>query len=65
MTNALSDHAQISVVSNFSELINADFQGDQNAICWHRSLLGDFKELLRKHFNPDIMAKYPNMFLGF
>ena len=28
-------------------------------------LLGDFKELLRKHFNPDIMAKYPNMFLGF
>ena len=48
MTNALSDHAQISVVSNFSELINANFQGDQNAICWHRSLLGDFKEIVAK-----------------
>ena len=48
MTNALADHAQISVVSNFSELINANFQGDQNAICWHRSLLGDFKEIVAK-----------------
>ncbi len=28
-------------------------------------LLGDFKELLRKYFNKDILAKYPNMFLGF
>ena len=28
-------------------------------------LLGDFKELLRKYFNKDILAKYPMMFLGF
>lgn len=28
-------------------------------------LLVDFKEMLKKYFNKDILAKYPNMFLGY
>ena len=28
-------------------------------------MLGDFKEVLKKYFNQDILAKYPNMFGGF
>ncbi|MEY8760556.1 DUF1826 domain-containing protein [Chryseobacterium tongliaoense] len=39
---------QIGVVSTFSELINTDFQGTMNAICWKRNLAGDFKEIVSK-----------------
>ena len=48
MYNAFSDNNQIGVVSSFSELINLHFQGDMNAICWHRNSLGDFKEIVEK-----------------
>nr|WP_315034117.1 DUF1826 domain-containing protein [uncultured Chryseobacterium sp.] len=46
MNNRFSDHHQIGVVSTFSELVNTSFQGDRNAICWHRNLIGDFKEIV-------------------
>lgn len=39
---------QIGVVSTFSELVNTHFQGSMNAICWHRNLAGDFKEIVSK-----------------
>lgn len=39
---------QIKTVSTFSELINTDFQGDQNAFCWERNLDGDFGEIVSK-----------------
>lgn len=48
MKNTFSGNAQIGVVSTFSELINSNFNGDMNALCWHRDLLGDFKELVVK-----------------
>jgi hypothetical protein len=48
MKNAFSDHKQISVVSSFSELVNSNFQGDRNAICWYRNLNGDFQEIVKK-----------------
>lgn len=48
MKNTFSDHNQISVVSTFSELVNLNFQGDRNAICWHRNLVGNFKEIVVK-----------------
>lgn len=48
MNNAFSDNEQIEVVSTFSELINTPFQGAMNAICWHRNLVGDFKEVVSK-----------------
>ena len=48
MKNTLSDNNQIKVVSTFSELVNLNFQGDNNAIGWHRNLVGDFKEIVYK-----------------
>ena len=48
MKNTFSGNAQIGVVSTFSELINLKFQGEINAICWDKSLAGDFKEIVEK-----------------
>lgn len=48
MKNMLSDNNQIKVVSSFSELVNLNFQGELNAICWYRNLVGDFKEIVAK-----------------
>lgn len=28
--------------------MNTHFQGNKNAICWHRNLVGDFKEIVAK-----------------
>jgi hypothetical protein len=39
---------QIQYVSNFQDLVSTPFQGDINAICWTRSLSGDFAEIVRK-----------------
>ena len=36
---------QIGLVSNFSDLINTSFQGEMNALCWERTLIGNFKEI--------------------
>lgn len=43
-----SDNPQIRVVSTFSELVDTNFQGDMNALCWYRRLVGDFKEIVTK-----------------
>ena len=43
MKNTFPDNNQIKVVSTFSELVNFNFQGTVNAMCWHRDLVGDFK----------------------
>ncbi len=48
MSNIFSDNGQIEIVSSFSELVNTNFQGAMNAICWHRNLVGDFKEIVTK-----------------
>lgn len=48
MKNTFSNTPQISVVSTFSELVNSKFQGEMNALCWHRDLIGDFKEIVDK-----------------
>lgn len=48
MTHTFSDHPQIRLVSSFDELIKTAFQGDTNAMCWHRNLTGDFKEIVTK-----------------
>ncbi|MBR7690651.1 DUF1826 domain-containing protein [Acinetobacter nosocomialis] len=48
MTNTLSEHKQVEVVTTFAELVNTLFQGDKNAICWARNLAGDFKEIVAK-----------------
>ncbi|WP_172279446.1 DUF1826 domain-containing protein [Chryseobacterium sp. LAM-KRS1] len=48
MNPIFSSSKQIEVVSSFSELIDTDFYGTMNAICWHRNLIGDFKEIVSK-----------------
>jgi len=48
MNNTFSDHSHVGLVSTFSDLVNANFQGHINAICWHRKLAGDFKEIVSK-----------------
>lgn len=48
MSCAFSNNAQIGVVSNFSDLINTQFYGVTNALCWQRNLQGDFAELVAK-----------------
>lgn len=48
MSNTFSGKHQIGVVSSFSDLVNTDFKGTMNAICWERSLVGDFKEIVSK-----------------
>ncbi|MDP9962128.1 DUF1826 domain-containing protein [Chryseobacterium lathyri] len=46
MNRTFSDNNQIEVVSTFSELVNTNFQGAMNAVCWNRNLDGDFKEIV-------------------
>ena len=48
MSQTISDHHQIKTVSSFKELINREFQGDNNAICLQRNLVGDFEEIVSK-----------------
>ncbi|ATO20520.1 DUF1826 domain-containing protein [Acinetobacter sp. LoGeW2-3] len=48
MANTFAGNNQIGVVSNFFELVHTNFQGEMNAICWSRNLLGDFKEIVAK-----------------
>ncbi|GAA4206060.1 DUF1826 domain-containing protein [Pedobacter jeongneungensis] len=48
MDNIFSDNDQVKVVSTFSKLVDTNFQGDTNAICWYRNLAGDFKEIVSK-----------------
>jgi len=46
MSNTFSDSSQIGLVATFSELVNTDFKGERNALCWYRNLEGDFKEIV-------------------
>lgn len=39
---------QIQNVTNFQDLISTPFQGENNAICWTRNLIGDFSEIVKK-----------------
>ena len=39
---------QIGVVTNFQDLISTPFNGDINAVCWTRNLIGDFSEIVKK-----------------
>lgn len=44
----LPSNDQIGIVANFAELVDSNFQGKMNALCWQRDLVGDFKELVDK-----------------
>lgn len=46
MSDTFSLNHQVGLVNTFSELVHTPFQGTVNAICWHRNLEGDFKEIV-------------------
>ncbi|WP_337050701.1 DUF1826 domain-containing protein [Elizabethkingia meningoseptica] len=48
MNDRISHQDQFAIVSTFSELVTAAFQGNTNALCWHRVLEGDFQEIVIK-----------------
>jgi hypothetical protein len=48
MINVSSAEHQILTVTNFQELVETPFQGAINAICWSRTLSGDFSEIVHK-----------------
>jgi len=48
MNNIFSSNIQIGVVSTFSELVNTEFNGEMNALCWFRNLDGDFSEIVNQ-----------------
>lgn len=39
---------QLQHVTNFQDLVSTPFQGETNAICWSRELIGDFSEIVNK-----------------
>ena len=39
---------QIHYVTNFQDLVSTSFSGETNAICWTRTLVGDFSEIVNK-----------------
>lgn len=46
MNKTFSDSNQIGLVSTFSELVQTDFKGEMNALCWHRNSDGDFNDVI-------------------
>lgn len=48
MKNSFSNNQQIAVVNSVTELTTTEFKGSTNALCWHRTLEGDFEELVSK-----------------
>lgn len=39
---------QVHCVTNFQDLVSTPFSGEMNAICWTRTLTGDFSEIVKK-----------------
>lgn len=48
MSSTFFNSNQIGVVSTFSDLVDTDFKGEMNALCWFRNLDGDFNEIAAK-----------------
>jgi hypothetical protein len=46
MPNTLPSEQQTLTVTHFNDLVNTPFQGSINAVCWKRTLQGDFSEIV-------------------
>ncbi len=65
MNNPFSNSSQIGTVATFSELVNTDFKGEKNALCWYRNLEGDFKEIVNQlQFKENITEVEPETLLA-
>lgn len=42
-----TDYSRIQVVRSFAELVSTPLMGELNALCWERTLPGDFREIVR------------------
>lgn len=41
-------HPRVRFVNSFDELVSTRFEGDVNALCWQRTLSGDFREVVKE-----------------
>jgi len=48
MNNTFDGSNQVGRVATFSQLVETDFKGATNALCWYRNLDGDFSEIVTK-----------------
>lgn len=65
MGNIFSHSRQIGMATAFSELVHTDFNGEMNALCWHRNLDGDFNEIVSKlSLKENITEVYPEDLLA-
>ena len=48
MTDLSAAEHHIHCVTNFQDLVSTPFHGEMNAICWTRTLSGDFSEIVQK-----------------
>ena len=48
MNNTFSDNDQSGIVATFLDLVNTDFKGERNALCWYRNLEGDFAAIVHQ-----------------
>ena len=48
MTDLSTAEHHIHCVTNFQDLVSTPFHGEMNAICWTRTLSGDFSEIVQK-----------------
>jgi len=65
MSNTFSDSSQIGMVATFSELVNTDFNGEMNALCWYRNLEGDFAAIVDQlQLKENITEVYPKDLLA-
>ena len=55
MTDLSTAEHHIHCVTNFRDLVSTPFHGEMNAICWTRTLSGDFSEIVQKiEFNENM-----------
>jgi hypothetical protein len=65
MSHPFSNHKQIEIVTTFAELVQTDFKGANNALCWYRNLEGNFKELVSQlQLKENITEVTPNDLLA-
>jgi hypothetical protein len=65
MSNTFSESSQIGIVSTFSELVQTDFKGEINALCWNRNLEGDFAAIVSQlQIKENITEVYPKDLLA-
>lgn len=48
MNEQITTQQNFQIVANFHDLVSTPFHGEVNALCWKRTLQGNFKEIISK-----------------